>query len=188
MKLPLQITFHNVPHSPTIESAIRAGAERLEAFYDRIMSCRVVVDQPHRHHKEGNLYQLRIDLKVPGAELVVKRDPAEHVDYRDIGIMIHEAFEEMHRQLMGFVERRRGFVKSREVPPHARVAKLFPEAGYGFLETLDGREVFFHRNSVLNGGFKQLDVGTEVSFVEELGEKGPQASTVKVVGRHGHGS
>ena len=66
------------------------------------------------------------------------------------------------------------------------MARIFPEAGYGFLATLDGREVFFHRNSVLDEAFNRLDVGTEVSFVEELGEKGPQASTVKLVGRHNH--
>ncbi len=186
MNTPLQISFHNVPHSRVIEMAVDDAVRRLEGFYDQILSCCVIIDQPHRHHKEGNLFQVRIDLRVPGGELVVKREPAENLAYSDLDAVIHEAFDDMQRQLEEFVNRRRRFVKSHESPPHARVTRLFSEAGYGFLETLDGREVFFHRNSVLNGGFKCLEVGAEVSFVEELGEKGPQASTVRVVGRHNH--
>jgi cold shock CspA family protein len=75
-------------------------------------------------------------------------------------------------------------VKAHELTPHARVTKLFPEENYGFLETPDGIEVYFHRNSVLGGGFDRLQIGMEVSFVEEEGEKGPQASTVRRVGKH----
>ena len=82
--------------------------------------------------------------------------------------------------------RRRGFVKTLETTPHARVSKLFPAKGYGFMATSDGREVYFHRHSVLNEGFDQLAIGAEVTFVEEEGREGPQASTVKVVGRHHH--
>jgi cold shock CspA family protein len=186
MNTPLQISFHNVPHSRVIESAIRDALERLEVFFDRIISCCVIIDQPHKHHKEGNLLQVKIDLKVPGSELVVKREPPENLVSSDMIAVIHESFEDMQRQLEQFVNRRRKFVKTHEIPPHARVARVFPEAGYGFLETLDGRELFFHRNSVLNEGFKRLNVGTEVTFVEELGDKGPQASTVKLVGRHNH--
>ena len=77
MRLPLQISFHNMAHDAEIESAIRANARWLESSYDRIISCRVVVDIPHLHHKERNLNQFRIDLKVPGGELVVKRGASE---------------------------------------------------------------------------------------------------------------
>jgi len=59
---------------------------------------------------------------------------------------------------------------------------LFPKQDYGFLETPDGREIYFHRNSVLHPGFDRLEIGTEVRFVEELGQEGPQASTVAIVG------
>ncbi len=82
--------------------------------------------------------------------------------------------------------RRRGAVKALERAPHAWVSKLFPEEGYGFLETPDGREVYFHRRSVLHERFDRLEVGTEATFVEEEGKRGPQASTVKPVGRHHH--
>jgi cold shock CspA family protein len=81
------------------------------------------------------------------------------------------------------VRRRRGKTKVHEPAPLARVAKLFPVEDYGFLETPDGREVYFHKNAVLHNGFEQLKVGMEVYYAEESGEKGPQASTVRVVGR-----
>ncbi len=186
MRTPLQIAFHNLPHSRVVERAIQEAVDRLEDTHDRITSCCVIVDQPHRHHKEGNLFQVRIDLKMPGAELVVKRESDGSLAYGELSLVIQEAFEEMQAQIEEFVNRRRGFVKTHQELPHARVTRVFTEAGYGFLETLDGREIFFHRNSVLGSGFDTLDVGTEVSFVEELGEKGPQASTVKAVGRHNH--
>jgi cold shock CspA family protein len=182
----MQIAFHNMPHDAEIESAIRAHAEWLDNDCDRIMSCRVVVDRPHLHRKEGNLYQVRVDLKVPGRELAVKRGPSQHAHSNDPDSMIRAAFDEARRQLEANARRRRGEVKAHESLPHARVVRAFPETGYGFLETPDGREVYFHRNSVVEGSFDDLEVGTEVRFVEELGDKGPQASTVTPVGRHGH--
>jgi len=186
MRLPMQIAFHNMPHDAAVESEIRANGEWLDNYYDRIMSCRVVVDRPHLHHQEGNLYQIRIDLKVPGRELAVKREPSEHTDHKDLNIMIRDAFDEARRQLEDYARRQRGEVKSRESLPHARVVRVFPESGYGFLETPDGREIYFHKNSVVEAKLQEMTVGTEVRFVEELGDKGPQASTVTPVGRHSH--
>jgi cold shock CspA family protein len=186
MQLPLQIAFHNMDASPEIESTIRAEVERLAHFHDRIMSCRVVVDMPHRHHRNGNLHQVRIDVKVPGHEIAVKREPGDDADSRVLDVAIHKAFDETLRRLEDLLRVQRGNVKAHEGQPHGRVARLFPQAGYGFLTTPDGREIYFHRNSVLNGSFRHLAVGVEVSFVEEEGDKGPQASTVHRVGRHGH--
>ena len=106
MKSILQIAFHNMPHDPDIESSIRANAEWLDNFFDRIVSCRVVVDRPHEHRKQGNLYQIRIDLRLPGGELAVKREPPPHGDYKDLDSMIRDAFDEMRRQLEDHVRRR----------------------------------------------------------------------------------
>lgn len=184
MKLPLQIAFHNLPHSAEIEEAVHTEAARLEDFSDRIMSCRVVVDVPHHHHEHGNLYEVRLDLKVPNGEIAVKRNPAEHFEYRDVGLAIRDAFDDALRQLQDRVRIEQGQVKSHETLAHARVSQINPLAGYGFLETPDGREIYFHKNSVMNGDFRVLDIGSEVRFVEELGDKGPQASTVHLVGRH----
>jgi hypothetical protein len=77
VRLPVQVAFHNIPPSREVAAAIRTEAAQLEGFYDHLMSCRVVVDVPHRHHKGGNFYQVRVDLKVPGREIAVSREPAE---------------------------------------------------------------------------------------------------------------
>jgi len=202
MMLPVQISFRNVERSEMVEARIREETAQLEKFYDRIMSCRITVEALHHRLDRGNPYHLRIDLTVPGAELVVKQEPSLHKpdqqtdegripkeiaaegSHKDIYVAIRDAFDAMRRELEGCIGRQRGDVKHHEPTPHARVSRLFPEEDYGFLETFDGREIYFHRNAVLNGGFDRLEVGKEVAFAEEMGEKGPQASTVKPVGKH----
>jgi len=178
MKLPIQITARNMSLSDAAKNTIREKAEKLDLFYNNVMSCRVLVEVPHRHQHKGVLYNVRIDMTVPGGELVVKREPHE-----DLYVSIRDAFDAAKRQLQDFVQRQRGEVKIHEGPPVARVNKLFPEEGYGFLATSDGREIYFHRNSLVNGDFEKLEIGTEVRFVETQGDEGPQASTVSVVGR-----
>jgi cold shock CspA family protein/ribosome-associated translation inhibitor RaiA len=186
MQAPLQITFRNMRHSDGVAGSIEAYVEHLESLYDRITSCRVVVDVPHRHHETGNLYQVSIDLTVPGREIVVNRETSRQSQFKDLEAALGHAFDTAARQLEEFARQRRAHVKRHEPLPHARVARLFPDERYGFIETPDGREIYFHSNSLLNGDFEKLALGTEVTFAEELGDKGPQASTVKIVGRHSH--
>lgn len=185
MQLPLQVSFRRMEPSAAIEAVVRQRAARLDKFADRIMSCRVVVQPAGMHRAHGNQYEIRIDITLPGEELSVTREPSEHVEYKDISVVIRDAFDAARRQLEDFVRRRRGAVKAHEPAPHARVSRVFAEEDYGFLATPDGREIYFHRNSVLNDAFDQLQIGAEVTFVEQEGDKGPQASTVKLVGRHG---
>ena len=161
---------------------MREKAAKLERFYERIMGCRVVLEAVTRRHHQGNLYRVRIDLTVPGRELVVSREPGKDHAHEDVYVAIRDAFDAMRRQLEDYARKRRGEVKHHEAPPHGRIAQLFPD--HGFIETPDGREIYFHRNSVLNGGFDHLQVGTEVAFTEEEGIKGPQASTVRPLGKH----
>jgi cold shock CspA family protein/ribosome-associated translation inhibitor RaiA len=186
MRLPLQIAFHNMSPSEGIEAIIRKKTARLDRFAEHIMGCRVVVEAPHKHHRHGNQYQVRIDLTLPGGEIVVNREASEHTEHQDLQIAIRDAFDSARRQVEEYVRRQRGAVKVHESPPHGRVSKLFPEEGYGFINAPDGRQIYFHKHSVLHDGFDRLEVGTEVAFVEEEGNKGPQASTVKRVGRHHH--
>lgn len=184
MELPLQIAFRNTDPLPHLEEVVRRRAEALDRFCEHIMACRVVIDVPHRHHKHGNQYRVRVDVTVPDDELVVNREAAGHDLARDPEQAIREAFETAARLLEDYVRRRRGNVKFHVCMPHARVRVLLPEQDHGFLETPDGREVYFHRNSVVSAGFDHLVPGTEVAFAEEVGEKGPQATTVRPVGRH----
>lgn len=177
MESPLEIKVRDIPHSESFESLIREKAEKLEAIHDRITHLRVTVEAPHRHHHRGFLYDVRIHITVPGTELVVKRESHE-----DIFVAIREAFEGARRKLQDLVRRQRGEVKVHETQPHGKVSKIFPEEGYGFLEAEDGREIYFHQNSVLHGRFKLLEVGTPVRFSEEEGDRGPQASSLDIAG------
>jgi len=143
------------------------------------VSCHVVVGAPVRSADEkAGLFNVSIDLTVPGAELTVthKADP-------DLMVAVRQAFTAVRRQLRRYARRQRGDVKTLETQPHGTVSTLFTSEGYGFLTTWDGREIYFHHNSVLDGKFDHLEVGSEVRFVEEAGEKGPQASTVVLIGR-----
>jgi cold shock CspA family protein len=196
--------------SEVIEAHIREAALKLDSFYDEIMGCRVLVETPHQHHRKGKQFHVRIDLTVPGGEIVVRRaprliadtplryqkvpndvelqesrEPSKYAVHDDIQLAIRDAFDAARRKLQDYARRRRGVLKLHEGSPHARVSKLFPGEGFGFLETADGREIYFHANSVLESGFGGLEIGTEVHFAEEMGEEGPQATTVRPVTHHG---
>jgi len=184
MKLPLQIVFDNLPPSAAIEARIRKKADKLDLYCDGIMSCRVVVEAPHKHQHQGKLYRVRINVTVPDEELVVSRDPAQNQAHEDVYVAIRDSFNAIRRQLEDYARRRRGDVKRHESPPHGKVTQLFPEEGYGIIKTPDRRQIYFHQNSVVDSDFSKLEVGSEVRFVEEMGEKGPQASTVYAIGKH----
>jgi ribosomal subunit interface protein len=185
MEHPVQITFRGLESTDALRQAVEERAQKLEHFYDKIEYCHVVLEAPHRHHRQGNVYHVRVRVMVPGEEIVVSRDPPEHVQHEDLYLAINDAFKETTRRLEDYVRRRRRQEKQHVSPSHGRVVRLFEDEGYGFLETDDGREVYFHENSVLDGSFHKLSVGTEVRFAEEPGEKGPQASRVTIVGREG---
>lgn len=181
MEHPVQITFRGLEPTDALTKAVEDRAYELEQYFNKIQSCKVVAESSHRSHRQGNLYHVRIRLAVPGEEIVVSRDPAEHAQNEDMYLAINDAFKETVRRLEDYVRRRRGWVKEHAVPPQGRVVKIFPDEGYGFLEDAQGREIYFHRNSVLDGAFHRLEVGSEVRFAEETGEKGPQASSVSLI-------
>jgi len=194
----VQVTFRELPHSRELEDYVRAQVAKLERFYNRIVSCRVIVERPQRA-ASSKLVHVRIDLSVPGDELVVKHTPSLHstlqhkkeersraearavLSQKDPRRAIHDAFAEMTQSLQKYVGRRRREVKPKDHVAAARVSELFRDENYGFLETRDGREIYFNAASVLDGKFPRLRIGTEVDVAEEEGEKGPQASTVTIV-------
>ena len=175
MKLPLEISARDVRINDETEDLIRDKALKLDRFYDHIIGCRVKVDMPHRSQRSGMMYNVRIDITVPGGELIVKREPDE-----DLHVAIVNSFETAQRRVKEYAEKQRGEVKTHFEKPMAKVARIFPEEGYGFLVTPEGREVYFHENAVLDGKFAMLTVGMEVTFVEQSGDKGAQASSVSV--------
>ncbi len=180
------VTFRQMAPSPAVEGRVREKIAALERFHPRITSCRVVVEKEQRRHHKGDLFRVRIDIGVPGREIVVDRTgPKDHA-HEDVYVALRDAFDAAARQLEDDVRARRGDVKRHEAPVHGHVVRLVPEADHGFIRTSDGEEVYFHRHSVVDGAFDRLRVGSEVRLVvaEREGEQGYQASTVHLVGKH----
>jgi cold shock CspA family protein len=198
MLLPVQVTFRNMKDHAGLDDYVHKEAAKLEHLYGRISSCRVMVERPQRA-QSSKLYHVRIDLGVPKGELVVKHTPTLHATLQDLKQQksrreaasvlvhknprqaIHEAFQEMGRRLQDYARLQKGAVKTKQGFQEATVKEIFPDEGYGFLETTDYRELYFTQASVLDGHFPQLRTGVRVGFAEEMGEKGPQASTVKLI-------
>lgn len=182
MEIPLQITFKNMETDYAFEKEIKERAKKLDKYFDHIMSCRVVVDIPHRHKVRGNQYEIRIDITVPpGNEIVVTRSPDPDKAHKDPYMSIKDAFNAAARQLEDYARRLRGDVKTHVTPPMGVISELNIEEGFGRISSTDGKSIFFHKNSVLDTKFEELEVGMGVRFAEEQGNKGPQASTVKVI-------
>jgi ribosomal subunit interface protein len=179
MQVPLQITMHGVGQSEALEAEIRERVAKLEQFYPRIIRCRVTVDEFAKHHRQGRQFTLCLDVHVPGKEIVVTRDRHE-----DIYVALREAFDAARRQIEDVLREQRGDVKAHPVPQRGRVARIFADEGYGFIETADGRELYFSRVNVVHPDFDRLEPGMPVQFIEEMGDEGPQAKRVSA-GKHG---
>jgi len=189
MDTKVDITFRNASPDPEIESLVRHEAAKLERYGKKLVSCRVTIEQPQRHQQDGNRFRVRLSIGAGLREpVVVTREPGDSEMHEGLRSIILGAFRAARRQLQSRSDRRRGGTRTPH-EPRALVVRLYQgpasNEGYGFLMTPDGRELYFHRNSVLHGDFERLAVGTEVRFEEEEGEEGPQASTVQVVNKPG---
>lgn len=178
MQRPLQIVIRDMPPSEAVETHIREKVEKLESFYPHIIGCRVTVEMAGKHKHQGRLFNVRLDITAPGSELVVNRDLHE-----DIYVALRDAFDAAKRQLEDYGRRQRGDTKIHEPAGHGRVARIFPEDGFGFIETPDGRELYFSRDNVAHPDFDRLEIGSEVQFLEEAAAEGLQAKRVSA-GKH----
>ena len=186
MQTPPEIQFQGMTGTPQIQGVIETHLAQLEQRWGRVTACRVVLKGPGQHHRTGGLYEVHIRLALPdGREVNVDRTPPADERHADLTFAIDDAFKHARRQLQDQVRRIQGQVKHREGPPTGTVVRLDPSGEFGFIETGDGQEVYFHRNSVLGQGFPRLRVGSRVTYAEEPGEKGTQATTVKLLGKHG---
>jgi cold shock CspA family protein len=186
MQTPIEIDAQGAPLSDELHRSILAHVTGLEKRFGRITGCRVAVRAPTARHLTGGLCGVRVHLALPDKrEITVDRTADADERFADASFAINDAFRRVRRRLNDQVRRMQQRTKAHEAQPLATVSRLNREAGFGFLQASDGHEVYFHRNSVLDGAFHRLEPGMRVAFVEEPGDKGPQASTVRIAGRHG---
>lgn len=189
MQIPLEITFHHMDVVPWAEEEIRARVAKLDRLFDRLIACRVRVDQRAKNTSATIPPVVRIEISIPGrADIVVSHEP-DHLMQKfqspDLHNAINEAFRIAEARLTEYKQARVD-VRAQEGRHNGetqhlgQVSELVPERDFGFLLTKEGGQLYFHRNSVLVGDFDALHRGDEVYYVEAVGDTGPTASKVRV--------
>jgi ribosomal subunit interface protein len=112
MTVPLQITFRHMDSSEAVAARIRERAEKLRRFHDRIVSCRVVVEAPHRRQRQGRLFHVSVDVTLPGDEILCGRNSAQDQAHEDVYVAVRHAFDAVRHRVEDRARRRRGEVKS----------------------------------------------------------------------------
>lgn len=177
MEIEPQVSFRNVERTDALDERILDGIEKLGKVHDRITSVRIAVEDQRGEGIEDHLFRVRLSITIPGDEVVVEETPAGE-PHPPLDQVLNGAFEAARRQLRKTLERQRGAVKTHTPKAVGRVVRIFPNEDYGFIEDDRGRDVYFHRNSVSGTGWDKLETGDGVEFVEEQGDKGPQAVAV----------
>jgi ribosome-associated translation inhibitor RaiA len=186
MQVPLEVSFHNMESSDWAEQEIRARVADLESIYDRLVSCRVRVDQRATNVNDSIPPVVRIEMGIPGRkDLVVAHEPdrlQQRYQRPDLHNAINEAFRIAERQLREYKDKSKDYTKvlRHEAGQQSlgQVAELHPDRDHGFLLTKEGGLLYFHRNSMLNGNFEGLKLREEVYYVEDVGDTGPIATKV----------
>lgn len=173
MLLPVQITSKDLVLTPALEANIRKKVEKLSRFYNRVNSCRVVIELPKKHQHQGKLYNVRLDVTVPGKEFV-----ANHKQEKDVYIAIREAFNAILRQLEEHARKRHGRVKTHSDVMRGHITRVIPQEGYGFINGMDGNEYYFSMTNIGGLDFATFLVGDAVEFIAETVNDGRQAHRV----------
>jgi ribosome-associated translation inhibitor RaiA/cold shock CspA family protein len=188
MQIQPEIAFHNLEKVDWAEDQILDHIERLEEIYDRVITCRVRVDQTNDNTNHTIPPVVRIEISVPGhKDIVVAHEPG-HLQRKfqapDLKNAINEAFRIAEDRLTRYKDQ----LTDRTAPgTHeaanellGQIAEITPAEDFGFLLTASGSLLYFHRNSLLSGDFERLKVGDEVYYVEGAGDTGPTAKKVRV--------
>jgi ribosomal subunit interface protein len=191
MKIPPEISTHNLEVSREAEASIREHMERLEHIYGRMTTCKVRVDQRNRNEADTIPPVVHIEISVPGHKDIVVAHEPDHLLRKfqapDLRNAINEAFRIAERRLSKHKDKLADHIaeQAHEAANEFRgqVAEMTPERDFGFLMTKEGGLLYFHRNSVLTGDFDRLRRGDDVSYVEDMGDTGPIASKVRALER-----
>lgn len=183
MQTDLQISWEHLDPSEFVQKRIEREVASLEHMFGRIISCKVVIEGPSHHQHKGGLFALRARLVLPGGkEISASRNPGQDHSHEDAYVTIRDVFQALKRQLRESVRKRREEGQHPDSQLHGIIARVFPDKDYGFIRADDGREIYFHKNAVLDEDFSHLRPGVEAHFAEEEGENGPQASTLRAYG------
>lgn len=188
MQIQPEIAFHNIEKSDWAEDQILDHIDRLEEIYDRLITCRVRVDQRNTNANNTIPPVVHIEISVPGHKDIVVAHEPEHLQRKfqapDLKNAINEAFRIAERRLSQYKDQLtdRTAEGTHEAANEllGQVAEIAPAKDFGFLLTASGSVLYFHRNSLLSGDFDRLKAGDEVYYVEDLGDTGPTAKKVRV--------
>jgi len=173
MQKPIQITIKNVDPSDQLNALIKEKANKLQQFNENIISCHITVEQTQRHKHQGKLNNLRINISVPGKELIVTHNPNEN-----IYVAVRDAFDDARRQLENYSQISHGGIKTHPNLLHGKIVRLFED--FGFIEGTDGEEYYFNADNLVSSKFNKLKLGFSVRFIEAMGQEGLQAHHVSV--------
>lgn len=188
MQTQLKIDFHGAAPADALQGKIAEQVNALERLFGHLTACHVSLEPPGHHRRKGGLYRVSIHLTLPdGREVNVGTTSRADKRHADVLFALNDAFRRARRQLQDRVRQMRGDVKAHQMQPSGAVKRFDPNTGYGFIEAAGGHEVYFHENSVIGRRPVRIHLGDRVTFVEEIGEKGPQASTVRLLGKHAMG-
>lgn len=182
MQVPLEVTYRDVPKTDAVEALVQEKIARLERVCDHISSCHIAIEKAHDRPSSGSPYRVRIDLRVPpGHELVADQNPGEGTQYEPLEAVIRDAFEAAERQLKELNERQHDQVKTHPTQSVTGiVTQIFPEGDYGFLKTLEGQEVYFHRNRFSRMTLTALRLVLEFISLRKQESKAPRPAPLKL--------
>lgn len=178
MDTPLQITMRDIPHSDALDAYIKMKVAKLEGVFSHIVGCHVVVAVPHKHQHQGKQFNVRIELNVPGKEIVVNHDHHE-----DVYVALRDAFDAAKRQVDDYLNRLNRQTKEHDREFVGHVVQLFLEEEYGFIGRADGARFYFNSDNLVSPSFANLKEGDEVKFIENAYSERLQAKRVSV-GKH----
>jgi ribosome-associated translation inhibitor RaiA len=187
LQTPLQITYHGLDPSSSFDQLIRERADRLEAMHDRITSCRVVVEVPHRAPGTGKVsIGVKVEVMVPGRPMIVGSDEMQKKEAKnDIVAVVGKAFDAVERQLEKPISAAAPSERPNEsVGQSGQVVRLYAEQRHGFVEVAGSPDLYFTENAVVDGAFDEIVPGmlVHVTRATTEGPMGPQASSVRILG------
>ena len=184
MQTPLELSFLHMETDDALRDLIEDRVAQLDALFDRITSCHVTLQPGHNRHRQGNLYEVTIEVRVPGTELVVHPTKDDAPAHEHPQVAIRDAFTAMERQLRAHKQKMSGEVKHHDGMLQGRIAQIDHAADFGQINTTDNRLIYFHRNAVVDGDFDALKLRDPVELVVNIRDSaiGPQASTVRPIG------